>query len=82
MNITEELDKLMGCGNDTIAKAATKLQSYQQALENKELSESEFNDLVNDLKLNSEIQSLATDIEHKIMLEKACNLLITAASSL
>jgi hypothetical protein len=81
MNIGTEIDKLLGSEHESIARAAGKLQSYKQALDNKELSESEFKDLVNDLRLSSEIQNLASDLEHKIMLEQACNLLITAAGS-
>mgnify|MGYP003335275059 FL=1 len=77
-----ELDHLLGCGNDTLAQNALKLQSYQQALAAGELSPAEFTDLVNDLRLSAEIQNLATDLEHKIMLEKVCDMLITAASSL
>lgn len=85
MNLTEIINKLkLDTSEDSYAVnlAAIQLESIKSELDAGNINKSEADSLIRGVQNHSMVLSLADDLEHKILIDKACSLLFAAAKSL
>ena len=79
--IVQNLNFLSTAASANIASSAARALQFQQALQNGQLSQDEYMDLMQDLAAQVRIAEAADDLHNKILLEQCLNAAIAVAGA-
>jgi|TARA_R110000824_G_scaffold77497_3_gene195950 hypothetical protein len=82
VNLEAEFKQLLNCDNKDIANLGERAKEIKAMYENKEISNAEFKELVNDLKLSEHIADAADDMAVKSASVKVLDILSKMASAI
>ena len=82
VNLETEFKQLLNCDNKDIANLGERAKEIKAMYEDKEISDGEFKELVNDLKLSEHIADAADDMAVKSATIKVLDVLSKMASAI
>jgi hypothetical protein len=80
--VLEALNFLANNASSMVAQNAARALQFQQALQNGQISQEEYLDLMNDLAANLRIAEAADDLHNKILLEQVVDAAISVAGAI
>jgi len=82
VNLEAEFKQLLNCDNKEIANLGERAKEIKTMYENKEISDTEFKELVDDLRLSEHIADAANDMAIKSASVKVFDVLRSMASAI
>jgi parvulin-like peptidyl-prolyl isomerase len=79
--IMNNLNFLAASSSQMIARNAMQAIQYQQALDQQQISQAEYTDLMQDLAAMVRVADAADDLNNKILLEQCLNAAVTVAGA-
>ena len=79
--IMNNLNFLAASSSQMIARNAMQAIQYQQALDQQQISQAEYTDLMQDLAARVRVADAADDLNNKILLEQCLNAAVTVAGA-